>query len=64
VPESIAPGFFVFISNPDPGSKIFDKLDPDPGSLFKFASSRCNSDVILLFRVVPREHWSVVQSRR
>jgi len=38
LPESTPAGFCVFLS--DPESKIFEKPDPDPASLFNFDSSR------------------------
>jgi len=37
-PESTPAGFFVFLPNPDPKSKICEK--PEPESLFNFGSSR------------------------
>jgi len=40
VPESTPAGFCVFLSDPDPESKICDKRDPDPESLFNFGGSR------------------------
>jgi len=42
VPESTPVGFCVFLSDPDPDpeSKIWEKADPDPESLFNFSSSR------------------------
>jgi len=40
VPEWTPAGFCVFLSDPDPESKIREKTDPDPESLFNFASSR------------------------
>ena len=39
MPESTPAGFCVFLSDPDPESKICDKPDPDPESLFYFGSS-------------------------
>ena len=39
-PESTPAGFCVFLSDPDPEFKIWEKLDADPGSLFNFGSSR------------------------
>jgi len=40
--ESTPAGFCVFLSDPDPGpeSKICEKTDPDPESLFHFGRSR------------------------
>jgi len=40
LPESTPGGFCVFISDPDPESKICEKPDPDPDSLFHSSSSR------------------------
>jgi len=42
VPESTSAGFCVFLSDPDTDleSKICEKTDPDPESLFHFGSSR------------------------
>jgi len=40
VPESTLAGFCVFLSDPDLESNICEKPDPDPESLFNFASSR------------------------
>jgi len=40
VQESTPAGFCVFFSDPDPKSKICEKPDPDPESLFHFGSSR------------------------
>ena len=38
LPEPIPAGFCIFLSDPDPESKICDKSDPE--SLFHFGSSR------------------------
>ena len=40
-------GFCVFLSDPDPESKICEKPDPDPESLFNFGSSRSLCDHFL-----------------
>jgi len=40
VPESTAAGFCVFLSDPDPESKICEKPDPDPESIVIFGRSR------------------------
>jgi len=40
VPEPNPAGFCVFLSDPDPESKICEKTDPDPESLCNFGSSR------------------------
>jgi len=40
LPQSTPAGFCVCLSNPDPESKICEKPDPDPESLFNFGSSR------------------------
>jgi len=42
LPESTPAGFCVFLldPNPDPESKICEKPDPEPESLFHFGSSR------------------------
>jgi len=37
--ESTPEGFCVFLSDTDPASKICEKPDPDPGSIFHFGSS-------------------------
>jgi len=41
-PESTPAGFCVFLpdTDPEPESKIWEKLDPAPESLFHFGSSR------------------------
>ena len=38
--ESTPAGFSVFLSDPEPESKILEKTDPDLDSLFNFGSSR------------------------
>jgi len=38
--ESIPAGLCVFLSDPDPETKIGEKPDPEPESLFHFGSSR------------------------
>jgi len=42
LPESTPVGFCVLFSDPDPDleAKIWEKPDPDPGSLINFNSSR------------------------
>ena len=42
LPESTPAGLYVFLSDlgPEPESKICEKPDPDPDSLFYFGSSR------------------------
>ena len=42
MPESTPVGFcfFLLYPDPDPESKIFEKPNPDPESLFHFGSSR------------------------
>jgi len=40
LPESTPARFWVFLSEPDPESKIFEKPDPDLESLLNFTSSR------------------------
>jgi len=40
VPESTPAGFCVFLLDPDSESKLCEKPDPDPESLFSFGSSR------------------------
>ena len=40
VPESTPAGFCVCLSDPDSQSKICEKPDPDPESIFHFGSSR------------------------
>ena len=38
--ESTPEGFCVFLSDPEPESKIWEKPDPNPDSLFNFGSSK------------------------
>ena len=45
--ESTPAGFGVFLSDPDPESKVYVKPDPDPESLFIFGSNRILSGYFL-----------------
>jgi len=40
VPKSVPAGFCVFLSDQDPESTIWEKMDPDPKLLFDFSSTR------------------------
>jgi len=47
VPESTPARFCIFLSDPDPESKICEKPEPDPESLFNVGSSRSLCDRFL-----------------